>query len=376
MSKTGPNELQWVVFKVKKTALRRTLVIALLGLLMIATRATPARAQHGDYLLGTVGLLGAQQPPEGLFYQNLWSYYRASGGGFIEANNILCGKRGRLCLGVNASASASLDMFVDQNIFWLITPFKIPYIDATYGAMIDVPFAIADTSGSGGIQPNLTFEGRNHNFNLSGPTLNVGGGVTKGSIGDIWFEPIDLGWHFKHLDMLVTGSFMAPTGPYNADANVNIGYGHWSGDLGLGGIIYPDEARLWSLSIMSHYEMYSSQEGRPYVLGDQLPFEWGTGKTFNLPSRIFQQLTIGAVGYAQWQTTDNQIQVSTNRAIGNAIKRALMESNASVYSAGPAVQLLTTFGLFDLRYYNEFGAQATPSGQQLMFSVALAGKPW
>jgi hypothetical protein len=36
--------------------------------------ATPAHAQHGDWLMGTDGLLSAQQAPEGVFYSNAWSY--------------------------------------------------------------------------------------------------------------------------------------------------------------------------------------------------------------------------------------------------------------------------------------------------------------
>ena len=36
-----------------------------------------------------------------------------------------------------------------------------------------------------------------------------------------------------------------------------------------------------------------------------------------------------------------------------------------------AINLLTKYGLFSVRYYEEFGAHATPSGRQLMFSLAL-----
>ena len=44
--------------------------------------------------------------------------------------------------------------------------------------------------------------------------------------------------------------------------------------LGLGGIAYADPERTWALSIYAHYEMYASQMGRNYTLGDGLPFEW------------------------------------------------------------------------------------------------------
>src|SRR5215471_13502346 len=122
--------------------------------------------------------------------------------------------------------------------------------------------------------------------------------------------------------------------------------------------------------------MYASQEGRPYTLGDDGLLEWAAGKAFNLPSDIFKQLTIGAVGYAQWQTTDNQVNVSPTTSFESTVIHRLLEAQIRIYSAGPAIQLLTKYGLFALRYYDEFGANATPSAQQLMFSVTLAGNPW
>ena len=350
----------------------------MLASLMLLARVTPARAQHGDWLLGTAGALGgAQQPPVGILYQNLWSRYWGSNDGFIQSGPIRCGPRdARLCLSANLNASGSLDMFVDQNIFWLVTPFKIPIINATYGALIDIPFAIVNASAAASIQPVLTFSGFRTSHTLMGPTQTSSGSSTKGSITDTYFEPINLGWHFRHLDLITTGGFMAPTGPYNSHAKLNIGYGHWTGLLGLGGVFYPDAEHLWSLSIFSHYEMYASQDGRPYTLGDEVPFEWAAGKAFNLPSNIFKQLTIGAVGYAQWQTTDNQVNVSAITSPESTVIHRLQEAQIRIYSAGPAIQLLTKYGLFALRYYDEFGANATPSAQQLMFSVTLAGNPW
>jgi hypothetical protein len=349
----------------------------MLALFILLARVAPARAQHGDWLLGTGGALaGAQQPPVGILYQNMWSRYWVSNNGFFQTGPIKCGPRGRLCLGANLGASGSLDLFVDQNIFWLVTPFKIPFINANYGALVDIPFAIAAASGAGALEPVLTFSGFRTSHTLLGSPRSRSSSVTKGSIGDIYFEPVDLGWHFTHLDALVTGGFLAPVGSYNADARVNTGYGHWTGLLGLGGVLYPDREHTWSLSIFSHYEMYASQDGRPYTLGDEVPFEWAAGKAFNLPSDIFKQLTIGAVGYAQWQTSDNQLNVSATRPAESTVIHRLEEAKSQIYAAGPAVQLLTKYGLFALRYYDEFGASATPSGQQLMFSVTLAGNPW
>ncbi len=51
------------------------------------------------------------------------------------------------------------------------------------------------------------------------------------------------------------------------------------------------------------------------------------------------------------------------------------QGSARIYSAGRGINLLTKYGLFSLRYYEEFGANATPSGRQLMFSVTIGKSP-
>jgi hypothetical protein len=37
----------------------------------------------------------------------------------------------------------------------------------------------------------------------------------------------------------------------------------------------------------------------------------------------------------------------------------------------PSFRCCTKYGFYSLRWYEEFGAHGTPSGNQLMFSVAL-----
>jgi hypothetical protein len=52
-------------------------------------------------------------------------------------------------------------------------------------------------------------------------------------------EPINLGWHLRQLDAIVSSGFFAPSGPYNSNARLNIGYGHWTGVFGLGASLTP-----------------------------------------------------------------------------------------------------------------------------------------
>ena len=328
--------------------------------------AKPARAQHGDWLMGSNGLLSAQQAPEGIFYSNIWSYYHASGSDFAETGPLKCGPRDRICLSLKLGGNGNIDLFVDQNVVGWTSPYKI--LGATYGLLVDVPFVIADASGAASVEPILSL----NRGSVALPSAQRSGETTKGSIGNIYVEPINLGWHWRQLDAIVSSGLFVPSGPYNSNAILNVGFGHWTGVFGLGGIAYADAERTWSLSIYAHYVLYGSQMGRNYTLGDVVPFEWGAGKSFNLSSDVFKQVTLGAVGYAQWQATNNEIDLAPKTKIGASAINALEHTSSQIYSAGPAIHLLTKYGLFSLRYYEEFGAHATPSGQQLMFSVALA----
>jgi hypothetical protein len=302
----------------------------------------------------------------------VWSYYHASGNQFLEANFSRCGPVfHRVCatLNLSAQASGSLDLFVDQNIFGWTTPLTV--LGAHYGFLIDLPFAIANASGAADLEPALSLK----RFTIPLSPLQNSGGSTKGSIGNMYIEPVNLGWHFNHLDAIISSGFFAPSGPYNSGQLFNIGFGHWTGMFGLGGVFYPDAERTWSASVYAHYLLYGSQMGRNYTLGDDVPLEWGIAKTFNLPSAIFEHLTVGPVGYAQWQVTNNRIDLTPATPIQATAINRLENARSQIYAAGPAVQLLTKYGLFNLRCYEEFGAHATPSGQQLMFSFAVACDP-
>jgi hypothetical protein len=352
-----------------ETAARRSIARSLGLYLFVAVAAVftaiPAYAQHSDWLLGSFAFKGASQPPQGLYYSNLFDYYHASGSGFIETGPVACGAHGTACGGANFGGSGSFDLFVDANIISWTSPFKI--LGANYGANLIVPFAIADASGNATVQPVLTLPGAT----VALPAGNNSGGSTKCSIGDIYVEPVNFGWHFKQFDAIVSSGFFAPSGPYNADAKLNVGFGHWTGVFGLGGVVYADKARTWSVSIYSHYLLYASQIGRDYTLGDEVPLEWGAGKTFTVNNEVVKEATIGAVGYAQWQVTNNSIGVSPTSKAGSMIVSELGSSKAEIYAAGPGIDLLTKYGLYSLRWYEEFGAHASPSGSQLMFSVTL-----
>jgi hypothetical protein len=65
--------------------------VSLLRLMILLLVATPARAQHGERMLGSNGLDSGSQPLQGINYQNPWSYYHASGSDFAAIGPLKCG---------------------------------------------------------------------------------------------------------------------------------------------------------------------------------------------------------------------------------------------------------------------------------------------
>ncbi len=319
-------------------SVRASIGAVALACLAVVLQPGTARAQHGDYILGTTSVFGgAAQAPEGFYYGNVWSYYHASGSGFAQSGTLKCGPRDRICLSLNLGGSGNLDLFFDQNLFIWTSPYKI--LGASYGLLVDIPFVYADASGSASLQPILALSPRRALFSgLSGSvstTLTRSGESTKGSITAIYLQPINLGWHFKHLDATISSGVIMPSGGYNPSARLNTGPGNAAGLFGAGWVLYPDDEHAWSLSINAHYMLYASQIGRPYTLGDEVPFEWAAGKTLTISNDIFKQVTLGAVGYAQWQVQNNKINVTPTSSLGISALHTLESTHSQIYAAGP-----------------------------------------
>ena len=101
----------------------------------------------------------------------------------------------------------------------------------------------------------------------------------------------------------------------------------------MGTVLYPDVERTWSLSIYTHYVLYASQIGRPYTLGDVVPFEWGARKSFSLNNDLIKHITLGAVGYAQWQVTNGAVALNPTSKIGISALNTLEQTHSQIYAA-------------------------------------------
>lgn len=348
----------------------RLAALALLGTLVASP--APSYAQHGDYLLGTLGLLGAQQAPEGIYYQNIFSYYNASGFRAIERSRErsfeVFGREIGLTLSADFNRRSSLDVYADQNIIGMTTPFKI--LGANYGFMIDIPFVQVHGTGNASLDLASTRFGLfDRNITRNADFARGASSTASFNIADLYVEPINLGWHLPQLEILATFGFFAPSGDYSPNRTINNGLGRWAEMFGLGAILFVDAARSWSISVMTRYMTHQSQQGEDVRVGDDFFFEWGLGKTFRPePWKPWVvQLDTGVVGYALWQVTDNR---------GSGIPPPLRGIKSNVFAIGPEIAATTKFGRFFARYEFEFSAQNTAEGDVFVFGWAVLYDPF
>lgn len=349
----------------------RQLAIAATAACALLAVPVPSCAQHGNYLLGTTGLLGASQPPEGIYYQNIFSYYNASGtllsDSKIRELDALGHQVGNLT--ANLRAGATLTVYVDQNIIGMTTPFKL--LGANYGFFADIPFDQVHGTGDASLDLGANLKGLfdRQSVAVSGSAARGSSGTATFNIADIYLEPINFGWHFSQADVYASFGFFAPTGSVSSNQAINNGLGRWAEMFGLGAVVYLDQAKSWSISALTHYLTHQTQQGHDIRVGDDLALEWGVGKTFRPDSwkPWVAQLDMGVIGYAQWQVTNNT---------GSDIPIQLRGIKSNTFAVGPEIAATTRFGRFFARYEFEFGSQNAPQGQIFLFGLALLVDPF
>ena len=141
----------------KKQKMNHKALIRCILVLLIVT--LPAIAQErGQYIPGTGGLNSGPQTPEGITYANLFIWYPSTK--FKDQN------------GNKAAINFNLDLLVDLNLVAYTT--KAKFLGAHYGMSVVLPIV---------------------NSPVSLPRL--GAGISPTGLGDLYVEPINLGWKLK-----------------------------------------------------------------------------------------------------------------------------------------------------------------------------------
>jgi hypothetical protein len=284
--------------------------------------ASTLQAQFiGLNLRSDIGLKSGTQPRPGT-YLTLPMYYD-------NANTTLQDRHGNTIAGGDAT---------DFNLF--ATPAlgvttKWSVFDATYG--FQVMMTLMSTRQA-----------------LAQTDLSTSEGL---GLGDLYVQPLILGWRADWIDSRVGYAFFAPTGTGERSLDM------WAHELSAGATLYFDAQQRWHFASTAFYEIHQKKIDLDLRVGDILTIEGALGGSF-----MNNQGSIGVAYVAQWKMTDDS---------GDDFPASLPKSKSRVFGLGPefAVPVFAVgkiAGFFNARYVWEFGGRSTLQSETLVASFTLA----
>lgn len=291
--------------------------LVLAGLFLLPG-AVFADGEFGQRVLGTVGLDAGSQPDEGVYF----------GDRFIYLTGDRLNDRNGNALPIQGFSSSGF-----ANVFAISGTWKLdegPYYTAAFAVPIaglnvraDVPYKFLDREG----------------------------------LGDLFIEPLKLGWRFPRLDITTSYSIYAPTSQLNRQG---LNQPQWVQQISAGGTVFFDDERSLRLSALTSYNIYGEKLNIDLKRGDAVQIQGGLG------GRFFKVLDVGLAGYALWQVAADT---------GTALPVSARGLSEYAVGLGPEVGVLIPKlrSKLTARYEWDIEARSRLDGQVLMVSLTFLG---
>ena len=201
--------------------------------------------------------------------------------------------------GLTLDVDVDVDLYAIAPTFIWVSDWKI--LGAKYGAYVNLTLA----NSSVGAALN-TVEGDGRSIDTS-----------QFDIGDIFVQPLWLGWSLAHFDFALGYGFYAPSGRYSTmtvdtllgpiktTSPDNIGLGFWTHQIGGGASWYPWAHQATAVALGMTYEIHQKKEGFDITPGQNFTLNYGISQFLPLNKGESLLLEIGPKGYSSWQITDD-----------------------------------------------------------------------
>ena len=275
----------------------RTKIVRLSLVTLLLAAGGPARAgDAGHYVGGMMDIRDYFVPDPG-FYAALYNYfYMTDRYNDQNGNKVSSTTRPD---GSASPASVNLNMYVLAPAFIWVSPWNV--LGAKYG--IDVVPTFANSSLNA----------------VASTARGRGGSATEATFapGDLFVQPVWLGWSFSHWDLSAAYGFYAPVGKYSTDAELtpggtvnvpasdNIGLGFWTQQFQGAAAWYPWTNRATAVTLALTYEYNSPQQGTDISYGQNLWLNWGISQYLPLTKDEKLLLEVGPAGYYEWQVSSD-----------------------------------------------------------------------
>ncbi|HZU85276.1 MAG TPA: transporter [Polyangiaceae bacterium] len=304
------------------TRSKATLVASILAAMLVVAGRARAQQQVGHKTLGTLGLQAGSQAPVGLYLIDQFAYYHSSE--LVDRNGHA------LPIGLEVDALA--------NGLGVSGALEVPRIATYVNASVSVPLVSLDAS-----------------------TQNPRVSVRPKGVGDLFVQPLKLGWRPGPLEVVAGYAFYAPTASFDTEGSTDQGRGQWTHEFSLGGTLHFGPGKRLNLSALTSFDIYGTKLGIDLRRGDTLQVQGGFGAV------VFGLVNIGAAGYALWQVTDYG---------GSALGAELRGARDVAYGVGPEMDLAVPplLGQLTLRYVHDVADRTRPVGDIVV--VGWVARVW
>jgi hypothetical protein len=299
----------------------RVLQCLALGASWLAFAGQAARGQYlGFNALGDLGLKSGTQPGPGI-YALMPSFYRVGYDGLRNSNG-------------DKTATK-----IDVNMSFIVTGAQVTtdkkILGATYGFQV-LPIFL------------------NNRLTIANPNIAKGTGM---GWGDMYFQPVNLGWRTPKADFLAAYGVWAPTGTEGRTLHF------WGHELVGGSTVYFDEKKNWHAAGTAFFDMHQTRRDVDIKVGNFLTVEGGAGRSF------LKGAGQAGLAYAmQWKVSDDS---------GSALPAAAPGGRNRVFGVGPSLTMPvfakgSLVGLVNTSYLWEFGARSNFEGDVFIIGFTLA----
>jgi hypothetical protein len=288
--------------------------------LLLACGSASAQQAVGHKVGGTLGLGAGSQPDPGVYLVNQFVDYAAER---------LIGPQGNVVpLGLRLNALSEA--------LGIGGTCKVPSLATYVSASIGVPMAHVSL-----------------NTHRPEASLDLFG------LGDLYVQPLRLGWRFARFDVVLGYGFYAPTAPHEPGGTDGVGSAQWTHEASLGGTLTLDRHRIWALSALASYEVNQRKLDADVTRGQSLQIQGGLG------AKVRPYLDVGVAGYGFWQVTLDR---------GNDLPQVLRAMRDTAYGAGPEIDVTIApiRGDVSVRYEHDVSVRARPHGQVFVIQLVVA----
>jgi hypothetical protein len=374
------------------------------ALLLIAFAVTSALAgEYSHFMPGMPNIRDFFVPDKtGVYYQQYNFYYsskdfRDSDGDTLDSFSASRTSSGKLTSSrdinfpggtiraeaeLTGTGSVSVDSDIDVKYklagivpaFMIVTDWKI--LGATYAAYVTVPFVYTrlEVELDGQVSASLNVDGFIRLTAPDGKFVQKDiSGLFSGSrsfsaevdedqfnLGDIFVQPVWLGWSGKNYSASLGYGIYAPTGDFEQGALDNTGLGFWEHQIQAAGVWYPWEHRATAVTLAATYEINHKKKDVDITPGSVFSLNFGVSQFLPLKKDNSLLAELGVTGYSQWQVTDDSGDDASNEDVHDQVHSAGCQAGL-IYAPWNA-------GL-SARFMHEFYAEDHFRGNMFMITI-------